>query len=67
MLWFKKRKKEESDRCNREAVINLEVEAHRQKRERVAAETQKAAGRFVGQVKDNGFTLKIYSAAGGKR
>jgi hypothetical protein len=67
MLWFKKRKQEKDDRCDKEKRINLEVEAHHLSQRKSIEETRKVTEKFVQRVKDNGFTLRIYSAAGGKR
>lgn len=63
---FKRRKQIEVAQAEHEAEVDLEVRTHQKEQKRVVQDTKKATDDLVKSVKDNGFTLKIYRAAGGK-
>lgn len=65
MLWFR-RNKTEVRLKEKEKLVNAEVEYHKIKTAKEAAKTRKITDNFNKVLKENGITIKIYSAAGGR-
>lgn len=65
MFWFKKCNIK-AKQAQQEKEVGLEVQAQKQKQKVAVDEAQKATDNLVRQVKDNGFTWKIYTAMGGR-
>lgn len=68
-MWFKKTKTPVQDTsakiiANHKATI--EIVAHKEAKDAVVRETKEANEKLNRLLVDNGFTLKIYLAAGGK-
>lgn len=64
MLWFKnKRKKQQSIKAQK---IEKEIAVHKKAAKKTVATFKSAANEFNKDFKENGFTVKIFLAAGGK-
>lgn len=64
MLWFNQNKEE--DKTLREQEIEEVIQLHKETTDNAIAKTQKVTDNFNRVIKENGFTLKIHVAAGGK-
>jgi DNA-binding protein H-NS len=68
MGWFRKKKSNAVDLQHElEAVVSVELEQHKKAADDKIAETNEVTEKFNKILKENGFTLKIHVAAGGKR
>jgi len=70
MTWFKKsqEKKDAIAETKRlEQVVSVEIEHHQNATAKTVAETKKVTDNFNRVIKENGFTLKIHVAAGGRK
>lgn len=67
MFWFRKNSNVRQEQKQLEQLAANEVAKHTQKTHDTIAETTKVADNFNRIIKENGFTLKIHIAAGGKR
>lgn len=66
MLWFK-RKKEQVKQDERAKQVSVEVRQHKNKSKKVMANTQKVSDNLNKLLRENGITIKISLATGGKR
>lgn len=67
MLWFKSNKQSKAIQANLEQTVPKIVAQHQLKTDKVVAETTKVGDNLIGIIKENGFTLQIHAALGGKR
>ena len=66
MLWFKKNKLIEEEQHGIEVAIEKEIKDNVAKIDKKVKEAVKVGEKLNEQVQENGFTLKIYIATGGK-
>lgn len=69
-MWFKKSKQKQADIAETqrlEQVVSVEIEHHQNVTDKTIKETQEVADKFNRVIRENGFTLKIHVAAGGRK
>lgn len=67
MLWSRKKKQSQVDLQHElEAVVSVELEKHEKATDDKIKETKEVTDKFNKILKENGFTLKIHVAAGGR-
>lgn len=66
MWWSKKRRQEDDDRAERERAVTVEIQHHKKETAKVIAQTKKVTDNFNRVLNQNGITIKIHLAAGGK-
>lgn len=64
MLWFRKKKKEETALLERQ--VTIEVENSKSASAKTVAENKKITDNFNKLISRNNFTIRVHSAAGGK-
>lgn len=67
MFWFKTKKKDEDIRDELASRISVEVPEHQRAKKQAVEEAKKATDNLKEIISNNGFTIKIHTAAGGKR
>ena len=67
MFWFKKKKRYEDLRDQLAARVSVEVPEHQRVKKEAVEEARQATDTLKEVINNNGFTLKIHIAAGGKR
>lgn len=66
VFWFRKRKSDIELQHKLESVVSVELEHHKKVTDDKIRETKEVTEKFNKIIKENGFTLKIHVAAGGK-
>ena len=69
-MWFKKSKEKKdaiAETQRLEHVVSVEIENHQNATDKTIKETQEVADKFNEVIRQNGFTLKIHVAAGGRK
>jgi hypothetical protein len=67
MMLFNRKKESLATREDLEKKISVEIKQHEKITKKTVAETKKVADNFNRVIRNNGFTLQIHVAAGGKR
>lgn len=67
MFWFKKRKAKTVAQDELAKEVEIDVKAHKAKAAKVVAQGQKIVDNFNKVLEENGITIRIHAAAGGKR
>lgn len=66
MFWFKNKKAAIDKQHELETIVSVELEQHKKLTDDKINETKQVTENFNKILKENGFTLKIHVAAGGK-
>lgn len=66
MFWFNKKKAAVEKQIQLETIVSVELEQHKKVTDDKIKETKLVTENFNKILKENGFTLKIHVAAGGK-
>ena len=69
-MWFKKSKQKKAaiaETKRLEQVVSVEIEHHQNATDKTIKETQEVTDKFNKVIRENGFTLKIHVAAGGRK
>lgn len=66
MLWFNKKKQEQAETAEHNRAVTVEIEHHKEETAKAIAKTKKVTDNFNKVLNQNGITIKIHLAAGGK-